>query len=493
MYNSILQFIQNDIKDIENLVKDIFDGKKDAADLSHEVHKKVLTLGCRLVSEIYEQIDEEIFKSLVRKNRYYVEQKDMPRSLVDVMGTLSFKRRGYVPKSGGEYIYLLDLLMGFEDNQKITMAAAAKILEETVESSYAKGGREVNLTDQVSKEAVKDIVHGLVVDMPVQELPEKKKLKQLHIVADEDHVAAQFWNKKGDLKISNAGNKINTIIDKIIVIFEDVVDEAPEGSTSHRYRLVGKHTFCGVYKGTENNYRLWQEVQDYISARYDLDTLERVYISGDGAPWIKAGAEIIVNSKFVLDKFHMMKYLDKSVSHLEHEDEMKEYIWKCLNEARKDDLKDIYRDILRVTKEGKPEKYEDVKGTLQYFMNNWEGIEVRYDESGRVWKCCAEGQVSHVLSDRVSSRPMGWSTLGCDNISKLRAYTRNGGKIVDLLRYQEKYQALQAKRREQDELIADIKRRQVGWNYSEVLNTHVVGTEKPNMKWLRDIIDLKLA
>ena len=259
------------------------------------------------------------------------------------------------------------------------------------------------------------------------------------------------------------------------------------------YRLVGKHTFCGVYKGSENNYKLWQEVQDYISANYDLDFLERVYISGDGAPWIKAGAEIIVNSRFVLDKFHMMKYLDRSVSHLEGEDEMKEYIWKCLNEARKEDLKDIYKDILRVTKEGKPEKYDDVKETLQYFLNNWDGIVVRYDESGRVWKCCAEGQVSHVLSDRVSSRPMGWSTLGCDNISKLRAYTRNGGKIIDLLRYQEKHQALEAKRREQDELIADIKRRQNGWDYADVLNTHVLGTEKPNMRWLRDIIDQKLA
>ena len=66
-------------------------------------------MGSRLVSEIYEKIDEEIFKSLVRKGKYYVEQKDMPRSLVDVMCTLNFKRRGYVPKKGGEYIYLLEL------------------------------------------------------------------------------------------------------------------------------------------------------------------------------------------------------------------------------------------------------------------------------------------------------------------------------------------------------------------------------------------------
>lgn len=492
MYNSILQFIENDIKEIEKNVRSLLDGEKDAADLSNDVHERVLRLGCRLISEIYEQIDEEIFKSLVRKNKYYVEQKDMPRSLVDVMGTISFKRRGYVPKHGGEYIYLLDLIMGFDDNQKVTMAAAAKILEEAVESSYAKAGKKVSLTDQVSKETVKDIVHGLVVEFPVKELTEKKKLKNLHIVADEDHVAAQFWEKKGDLKTSSTGNKINTIIDKIIVLFEDVVDDAPEDSKNHRYRLVGKHTFCGVYKGSENNYKLWQEVQDYISANYDLDVLERVYVAGDGAPWIRAGAEVLLNGRFVLDKFHMMKYLNQSVCHLENEDEMKEYMWGCINEADKDGLKEAFRSILEVTDKDS-NKYEDVKESRDYFMNNWDGIEIRSTESGGVWKCCAEGQVSHVLSDRLSSRPMGWSELGCDNISKLRAYTRNDGKIIDLLRYQEKHQTLEAKRKEQDDLIADIKKRQNGWDYADKLNTHVLGLEKPSMKWLKDIIDQKLA
>lgn len=492
MYDSIIQFIENDIKEIEKNVRSLLDGEKDAADLSNDVHERVLKLGCRLISEIYEQIDEEIFKSLVRKNRYYVEQKNMPRSLVDVMGTISFKRRGYVPKQGGEYIYLLDLIMGFDDNQKVTMAAAAKILEEAVESSYAKAGKKVNLTDQVSKETVKDIVHGLVVDSPIKELPEKKKIKNLHIVADEDHVAAQFWDKKGDLKTSSAGNKINTIIDKIIVLFEDVVDDAPEDSKNHRYRLVGKHTFCGVYKGSENNYKLWQTVQDYISANYDLDVLERVYIAGDGAQWIRTGAEVLLNGRFVLDKFHMMKYLNRSVCHLDNEDKMKEYMWECINEADKDGLKEAFKLILEVT-EKDTNKYDEVKESRDYFMNNWDGVEIRSTESGRVWKCCAEGQVSHVLSDRLSSRPMGWSELGCDNISKLRAYTRNDGKIIDLLRYQEKHQTLEAKRKEQDDLIADIKRRQNGWDYADKLNTHVIGLEKPKMKWLKEIIDQKLA
>ncbi|MFR8845915.1 MAG: UPF0236 family transposase-like protein [Waltera sp.] len=38
----------------------------------------------------------------------------------------------------------------------------------------------------------------------------------------------------------------------------------------------------------------------------------RVYISGDGGAWIKAGAEYIEKGVPVLDKFHMMKYINKA-------------------------------------------------------------------------------------------------------------------------------------------------------------------------------------
>src|SRR3712207_8131256 len=45
-----------------------------------------------------------------------------------------------------------------------------------------------------------------------------------------------------------------------------------------------------------------------------------------------------------------------------------------------------------------------------YIINNWDGIVNRYtlDIPGS----CTEGQVSHVLSERFSRNPMGWSKIG---------------------------------------------------------------------------------
>ena len=490
MYNSIADFIRNDVKEIEKIIGCILEGSKDATDLTLDIQERVERLGSSMIAEIYELLDNEIFESLVRKKRWYVEHKDEPREILDVMGMVTFKRRGYVPKQGGENIYLLDEIVGISGHQRVSLAAAAKALEEAVESSYAKGGRAASRTEALSKEAVKELVHGTVVDMPDPDNKEKKKLRYLHIIADEDHVAAQFWERKGDLETNSSGSKINTLMPKIVVVYEDIIDEAPEKSKKHRYRLTGKKTFSGMYSGKDNQ-RLWEEVRDYIYDTYDPDVLERVYIAGDGAGWIKTGVDVISKSRFVLDKFHIMKYINASVAHLENSEEIKECLWEYINGAHKQDLRAQYREILKVT--DSPSKHEEVKKALNYFMNNWEGIEIRDKERGGVWPCCAEAQVSHVLSDRLSSRPMGWSIVGCDHMAQLRAYTRNGRKIIDLLRYQKKEQEKERRRQEQDELIRDLRKRQSGWNYSETLEAAIPGLEKPSLRWLKEMINRELG
>lgn len=488
MYHSILQFIEKDIKEIERFTELMLKGEKDADDLSTEIHHKVLNLGNSLLSEIYEKIDEEIRESIARKKNWNIERRNEEKEILDIMGTIRFTRTGYENKKTGEYIYLLDQILGIDSHQRITLGAAAQILEETILTSYEKGGKAASHTDIASKQAVKKLVHETVVEMPLPELKEKRKFKNLHIIADEDHVAAQFWREKGDLLEDSQGRKINTIMPKIICLYEDVINESGEHSENPRYKLIGKHYFCGVYAGEKQNIELWQQVSDYIEAVYDTDVLERVYIAGDGGAWIKTGCEVLDKSRFVLDKFHMMKYVNVSVAHLlDSADDAKSEIWEALNGAHKEELKAIYQRILNVTEN--ENKVEEVKGALRYFSNHWNGIKIRVEESGGCWKCCAEGQVSHVLSARMSSRPMGWSELGCDQMAQMRAYKWNGGKIIDLLKYQKQKKQKEEHRKEQEELIKELKKRQSGWDYAEKIKGSIPGIETTDMNWMRNIIN----
>lgn len=54
--------------------------------------------------------------------------------------------------------------------------------------------------------------------------------------------------------------------------------------------------------------------------------------------------------------------------------------------------------------------------------------------------------MSHVLSDRLSSRPMGWSQTGADRMSKLRCYERNNGRseIINPVKFSREQRKLAA-------------------------------------------------
>ena len=59
-------------------------------------------------------------------------------------------------------------------------------------------------------------------------------------------------------------------------------------------------------------------------------------------------------------------------------------------------------------------------------------------------KCSAEGHVSHIYADRMSSRPLGWSKKGVDKMSRLRIYRENKGSMLELVRYQKQDMKLAA-------------------------------------------------
>ncbi len=52
--------------------------------------------------------------------------------------------------------------------------------------------------------------------------------------------------------------------------------------------------------------------------------------------------------------------------------------------------------------------------------------------------CSAEGHVSHIYADRMSSRPLGWCRIGADRMARLRIYRQNNGSMLELVRYQKK-------------------------------------------------------
>ena len=99
----------------------------------------------------------------------------------------------------------------------------------------------------------------------------------------------------------------------------------------------------------------------------------------------------------------------------------------------KEDLKEAFRKIEEVTEN--PNKQEKIQDAKRYILRNWNGIIIKNNKGNEIIGCSAEGHVSHLLSDRMSSRPMGWTKHGVDVMSKLRAFKWNQGNLYDLVMY----------------------------------------------------------
>lgn len=431
MFNSILHFNEFGVKKLtEKIEKFTEDGKKDIGDLIMMTGEVLRDLHCQIISETLELMDEVYKESSERKKKWYVEHSEVDNSFMATCGLIKYKRTYYKSKDTGERSYLVDEAVGIEKHMRMSKDVVINVLDQVADSSYRLSGERATYTeDIISKQGVMKQVHELEIPANNYEEPKiKRKCPILYIDADEDHVSLQFQKKKGDLK-EVKGRKNNTAMPKLIYVHEGV-EEVGKGRRS----LKNRHCFGGLYK---NNEVLWDEVAYYIDTYYDTEGIEQIYLSGDGASWIKKGVEVLgAKCSFVLDKYHMNKYIVEATSHLgDTAGDARERIKDAISFEDKKEVQKIFEHIVGVTEQ--ETKKNAVKRAERYLMNHWEGIIIREQDEMASIGCSAEGHISHIYADRLSSRPLGWSPVGVDKMARLRVYKANGGKICDLLDYKE--------------------------------------------------------
>ncbi len=465
MYNSIQHFMELGVKNIEKIIKDFINGENnDISNLVIGLQKPLQELQCSIISETIESLDDELRKSSKRKGKWLIDRNDDLNSFMATCGEIKYKRTYFKSKETGERKYLADHLVGIKPHMRISNDVVCNVIENAIDTSYRASGNLATYTDdKVSKQSVMKQIHEVEIPIKLKERESKKKVRVLYIDADEDHVSLQFKNKKGDLKKDEYGRKNNTIMPRLVYVYEGIRKVSP---SSKRNELYGKHYFGGVYSNSET---LWDEVSEYIDSKYDADYLEKIYISGDGASWIKKGLDILgAKSHFILDKFHLNKYINQATSHLEDTVETsREAIYDSFSFEDKKDCKRIFEDILAVT--DIKTKRKAVLRSRDYIMNQWDGIIIVNKDSDAKIGCSAEGHISHILSDRLSSRPLGWSILGVDKMSRLRVYKANGGKIYDLVMYKKEKEKLKIEAEILKNYNKKIKEKRI--KYNDVFNT----------------------
>ena len=434
MYNSIKYFEEKCIKKFEKLEDEFLKEPEKLAEYVLGLTEELHNLGLRMIQESLEEMNRMLRKSSKRLQHWVVESHDT-KQLLTSLGTVTFKKTLFTNKETGESEYLLDRIIGLEKHERITEDAQARMLKEAVQTSYRRGGEETSLTTDVKKQTVKNKIHALKFPKNNEKPEKKKEVEYLYIEADEDHASLQFREKKGDLLENENHQKNNCLITKLVYVHEGIEKEAPK---SKRHKLINPHYFCGTSYGEENT-EFWDEIYEYISNHYDLDKVKKVYLSSDGGTWIRSGMKRIAGITYVLDEFHLEKYLLKLTSHMKdsREDALNE-LRTAIRSKTKQDFKEIVERLESCLDEDEEAGLKRIAAAKDYILSNWMAAKLRLRHQNGVKGSSTEGHVSHVLSSRMSSRPMGWSIKGATKMAKLRAYELNGGDMLELVRYQKR-------------------------------------------------------
>lgn len=197
MNKEIIQQIVEELQELE--LKSIKKGIKERnlGDLNVSFRDGLLEIGCKILKEIYEKIDEELFIKNKEKHLYEVVKKDR-KTLVTSLGEVRFTRRFYRDKAGKSK-YLFDKYLKIRKSARYTIDAEAKAMEEVIETSYRRGGENASITSSLTKVTMMNMLKNLVIPQRDYVVFKKKKVDYLYIDADEDHVALQREEKFSEI------------------------------------------------------------------------------------------------------------------------------------------------------------------------------------------------------------------------------------------------------------------------------------------------------
>lgn len=397
----IVRLVEEKVLSVTAKVLEVLEGEVSYQDFEMTLKKELDGLGCEVLKVVLEELDREIKTDKARKKEWSVVRKD-DKDLLTPFGKVNYERTYYRHKESNEYTYLVDQKAGFKPRSRISENVKAELIDASAIMSYENATVELSRYNQelkMSKQTVGNCIKSFEAKGdPVPE--EKKKVKVLYIEADEDHIKVRGRKKK--------------TMAKLVYIHEGAIGEK-------RKKLINTRHFTTVNRKPDE---LWYEIAEYIDQHYDIDSIDQIFLSADGASWIKVGLDYIYDATFILDKFHLNKSIKTATAHAK---ELKKQVYRGIYSL---DQEKVLSNLRKAHQQAEgAARQKRIIDAAVYIRNNWSGIEaqVKHPEVG----CSAEGHVSHVLSARMSSRPMAWSSAGAESMTLIRAVRANGESVKE--------------------------------------------------------------
>ena len=386
-------------------------------DLEAKIAESTTDLNLNVLKDILESIDLEFKHSKERKDLYYV-QATRAKTLITSLGLITFNKTYYKSKNkiNGKYFYYsyLEDYLGVNKWAKMTLSAETNLVNNSLENGMSWSAKNTIPGYTTSRQTISAKVKALNYNLEENIVCCKETPEILYIEADEVHA-----NLQRKAKFKEKKNRIVPVI---------LTHEGHKEDFVKKKELKNTHYIASSILKTE---KLWNECYKYLDKRYNLDKVKYLFISGDGASWIKGFDEAFPNAIYVLDKFHYRKALNFIFKKAPLTTEIADHYLR-------NNMIDEFKSLVYFQCENFPHQEDKMIKTMKYLINNTLGI---INQRHPMYKCPAsmEGHISNKYARFITSRPHAYSEDGLENIVQLLTMKANNIILNEELYHQFKY------------------------------------------------------
>jgi len=386
--------------------------KSDVGKWEEEIFSWACSLAQEVAKALLEEIDDELMKEKDHSLRVECFKE---HQVTTVFGNVTVKRRLY-QDGNGKYRFLLDEKMGLDKG--CHMSYRVKELATFICSHFPFQRSEEILRTILPSGISHTTIHrlvGRVVDPYLE--AEEKEIKEVYedgvIPESKGKVVPYLFIEADGTSIALQREEAKRAEVKAGVAYEDWKKVSKD-----RYRVTEKTVYTGIMDGE----RFWEGFSLALAKKYDLSRIGRVIIGGDGARWVKEGAELF-GGIYELSKFHLKRALNQALDN--------ELALELYGACIRGELDKVDKLLIQAQQRAVGDEAKVISRLRGYIMENSFGLrdyrlEIKGD--GLRGLGAIEGNVDKLVANRMKKRGMSWRVKGAQRMTRLISL-REMGKL----------------------------------------------------------------
>lgn len=323
----------------------------------------LFSLMAQLLSLAIMQLDDELVEK--QKAKGYVIEKKSERTIMTMVGEISFKRRRYIDNHGKGY-YAVDDFLGFEKYCRYTKLVVRNLCELSTTLTYRNAAKAIELFApfNISHQKINQ-----VVNKTGEQIQEKQKAEDFKVVEnlkeiDVLHVEGDaFWVKGQDRHW--------------IEMHRYQVCEGTKKTSKTRKERINSKDFVSLDR---KNAQL--QLQMYLHNTYDLKHTIIISNGDGGAGYNKQAFEEMFSTNYLheyfLDSFHVNQKIKNRIGFLgEISDKLIRSIWSKYDYDEVMMYLDTAESML-VNEADTADNHKQINKLRAYLIRNWEYIKPIY-------------------------------------------------------------------------------------------------------------------